>query len=151
MPIPNNSSRSFAMMFRRISSADSRNPPDSDSTMTTTPRSAFEKAGGMAYFPRMLDKIRLHAAGELRPDFHANLGMGADGWCSGFLRVDYDALKKRVLEGGTDDEILEWCYANGRRLNEVDMRIWNGFVTKLGWNDFASGRLEKLKAESNLA
>ena len=35
------------------------------------------------YFPRMLDKIRLHARGELHEDYHANFG-GArhmDGTC----------------------------------------------------------------------
>lgn len=26
------------------------------------------------YFPRMLDKIRMHARGELTEDYHANLG-----------------------------------------------------------------------------
>ncbi len=105
----------------------------------------------MRYFARMLDKIRLHAKSELRPDFHANLGKGADGWCCGFLRVDYAALKARVLEGGTDEDILEWCYTNGRRLNEGDLTIWNEFSRKLGWNDFASDRLRKVKAESGLA
>jgi gluconokinase len=105
----------------------------------------------MVYFPRMLSKIRLFAAGELRPDFHANLGIGADEWCTSFLRIDYAALKNRVLEGGSDEEILEWCYENGRRLNKVDLLVWNSFITKLGWNDLATPRLEKYKAESGLA
>ena len=52
--------------------------------MNQKPVSAYEKAGGMAYFPRMLCKIRLHAAGELHPDFHSNLGKGADGRCLSF-------------------------------------------------------------------
>lgn len=29
---------------------------------------------GMAYFSRMLDKIRLHARGQLAADYHENLG-----------------------------------------------------------------------------
>jgi len=29
---------------------------------------------GMSYFPRMIDKIRLHARGELHEDYHNNLG-----------------------------------------------------------------------------
>ena len=119
--------------------------------MNQKPTSACEKAGGMAYFPQMLSKIRLSAAGDLHPDYHAHLGIRADGWCVDFLRVEYEALKSRVLEGGTDGEILEWCYANGRRLNEGDLMVWNGFITKLGWNDFASGRLQQVKAESGLA
>jgi gluconokinase len=87
----------------------------------------------------------------LRADFHANLGRGADGWCCGFLRVAYEDLKRRVLEGGTDEEILQWCFAAGRKLDDNDLMIWNAFVTKLGWNDRASRRLEELKAEGGLA
>ncbi len=119
--------------------------------MTTPPKSAFEKTGGMAYFPRMLDKIRLFAQGQLRPDFHANLGIGADDRCTNFLRVSYSDLKARVLEGGADEEILEWCFVKGRRLNENDLVVWNHFITKLGWKDTVTPRLEKLKAESGFA
>ncbi len=119
--------------------------------MSQKPVSAYAKAGGMAYFPRMLSKIRLHAIGDLPDDYHTNLGKGADGFCAGFLRVEYSALTQRVLQGGTDDEILEWCYQNGRRLNEDDMFVWNGFILKLGWNDPASRRLQKVKAEGGLS
>jgi Domain of unknown function (DUF5069) len=71
----------------------------------------------MRYFARMLDKIRLHAASELSEDYHANLGkrQAADGACCTFLRVNYDDLRERVLQGGTNEEILEWCYSRGRR------------------------------------
>jgi gluconokinase len=117
----------------------------------SVPCSAYEKTGGMLYFARMLSKIRLQSRGELRADFHANLGKGADQWCTGFLHADYEALKERVLEGGTDEEMLEWCYSQGRRLNDVDLMVWNQFMSKLGWNDFASGRLETLKKEGGLA
>ena len=102
---------------------------------------------GMAYFPRMLDKIRLHARGELGADYHENLGSvtALDGVCCNFLRVNYDALRERVLEGGSDDEILEWCFEKGRRLNEGDLFVWNGFATKLGWRDRLTPRLEARK------
>ena len=115
--------------------------------MSTYPKSPKEMTGGMMYFPRMLDKIRLHARGELGDDYHANLGQPrtADGSCSNFLRVKYGDLRDRVLAGGTDEEILEWCYENGRRLNEGDLVVWNGFLSKLGWNDFVTPRLEKQK------
>lgn len=119
--------------------------------MNATPKSAYEAAGGMTYFPRMLDKIRLHAKGELRSDFHANLGKGADHWCTSYLRVSYADLRNRVLEGGTDKEILQWCFEKGRPLSDTDILIWNSFATKLGWRDKATPILEKLKAESGLA
>jgi hypothetical protein len=114
------------------------------------PKSFFEKAGGMLYFPRMLDKIRLFATGELREDCHANLGgVGrADGLLCRFLRVDYEALRAKVLAGGSDEEVLEWCFATGRRLDDTDIFIWNEFIRKRGWNDEANIRLETWKKES---
>ncbi|HEV2435966.1 MAG TPA: DUF5069 domain-containing protein [Verrucomicrobiae bacterium] len=117
------------------------------------PKSFHDKVGGLAYFPRMLDKIRLHAKGELREDCHANLGLAnrADGLCCHYLRVTYEALKQRVLAGGTDDDILEWCFATGRQLDQTDILIWNEFIRKRGWNDEASGRLATWKQESNHA
>jgi gluconokinase len=120
-------------------------------TASSVPRSAFDQVDGLIYFARMLDKIRLHARGALREDFQSNLGKGADNWCVGFLHVDYEALKQRVLEGGSDEEILAWCRVDGRPLNDSDRLVWKQFVTKLGWNDFASPRLEAMKAQSGLA
>ena len=103
---------------------------------------------GMMYFPRMLDKIRLHACGELGADYHANLGAAkaADGACTNFLRVKYDDLRERVLAGGSDEEILEWCFEKGRRLN-----VWNGFASKLGWRDFATPMLERVKKKHGIS
>jgi len=109
--------------------------------------------GGMMYFPRMVDKIRLHARGELREDYHANLGktVAADGACCNFLRVNYVDLRERVLQGGTDEEILEWCFEKGRPLNEGDLMVWNGFSSKLGWNDFATRMLKQAKQKYGIA
>ncbi len=70
------------------------------------PGSAYDRTGGIVYFARMLDKIRLHAGGQLSADYHANLGSGFDGRCCRFLDVDYAALRDRVLAGGTNDETL---------------------------------------------
>jgi len=119
--------------------------------MTQPPRSAYDKTSGMMYFARMLDKMRLFGSGKLRADFHANLGKGSDNWCTSFLRIDYATLRDRVLAGGSDEEHLEWCQENGRRLNDTDLIVWNSFIAKLGWNDLATPRLEKLKRESGLA
>ena len=101
----------------------------------------------MMYFPRMLDKIRLHAQRELGTDYHQNIGKAhvADGVCCQFLGVDHAAVTKRVSEGGTDEEILEWCYQNGRRPREVDLTLWNSLASKLGWRDFATSTLERAK------
>ena len=121
--------------------------------MSTFPKSPKEAVGGLTYFPRMLDKIRRKASGELGPEYQKNLGkpLSGDGALTNFLRVDYANLCERVLQGGTDEEILEWCFEKGRRLNEGDIRIWNGFITRLGWRDFAAARLEQGKKEHGIA
>lgn len=114
------------------------------------PKSPEEETNGLRYFPRMLDKIRLNAKNQLDPEYHENLGRGADMRLVKYLRVEYGKLRDRVLEGGNDADILEWCYVKGRRLVKNDIEIWNGFISKLGWNDFASEYLQKCKAAAGL-
>ena len=114
------------------------------------PRSPSEKTGGLFYFGRMLDKIRLHARGELPPDYHANLGKGFDEKCVNFLRVDYDELVERVKQGGTDQEILDWCVIVGRKPSEDDVYVWNEFMRKRGWNDEVSEMVTRRKAEAGM-
>lgn len=114
------------------------------------PLSPRETVGGFCYLPRMLDKIRRHARGELRADFHANLGLGMDGRLCRFLHVDYEKLKTFVLTGASDEAALAWCRTHGRPLVEEDAVVWNGFVSKRGWRDEATPILEKHKAEAGL-
>jgi gluconokinase len=118
--------------------------------MKSAPLSAYQETLGMIYFARMLDKIRLHAAGKLREDFCDNLGSGFDSRCVNFLRVDYQALVTRVLQGGGDEEILNWCFESGRELSEGDIFIWNQYLSKVGWNDSLSETLIRRKKESGL-
>jgi gluconokinase len=121
--------------------------------METYPKSPKEMTGGMMYFPRMLDKIRRHAQAELPEDYHKNLGAvkATDGVCCNFLRVYYQDLRERVLQGGTDEEILEWCFEKGRRLNRGDLFVWNGFASKLGWRDSRTSVLEEAKRKHGVA
>ena len=117
---------------------------------TVALRSPSEKVGGLFYFGRMLDKIRLHAEEELPPDYHANLGRGFDEKCTSFLRVDYNQLVQRVNHGGTDEEILQWCFDNGQRPDEDDLYDWNEFMRKRGWNDEVSEMVERRKREAGM-
>ncbi len=114
------------------------------------PRSAFDSVGGLIYFPRMLDKIRLQAAGDLPPEYQEYMTKGFNQRCVNFLQVSYPQLVERVLQGGTDEQILEWCYERGRRLTEIDLQVWNAFASKRGLKDESSEVLEKFKAESGL-
>src|SRR5580700_5429109 len=102
-------------------------------------RHSAGQVGGLVFFGRTLDKIRLHAQGKLPADY--NRGHGFDGRCVRLLHIDYEALVKRTLQGGTDEEILEWGFQNGRRPDEEEIFIWNAFMAKRGWRDEASEEL----------
>lgn len=119
--------------------------------MPKRPITAFAKLGGLYFLPRTLDKIRLHARGDLHPEHHEFLGKGFDGRLCHFLGIGYEALKTRTLDGGTDEEIFVWMQQRTRTLSEVDALIWNGFSSKRGWRDDATPTLERQKAESGLA
>ena len=116
------------------------------------PCSPHQTTAGMVYFARMLSKIRLHAQGHLPESYHEYLGGGFDGRCCHVLRVDYAAVREHTLSSGTDEEVLEWCFQHGRRLNEIDLLVWNGFATKRGWRDDekAVGLLQRFKESSGL-
>ncbi len=77
----------------------------------------------------------------------ANLGIGFDGRACAFLRVSYAELKARTLAGGTDEEILTWCFTQGGARSDDDCLCWNSFMMKRGWRDDASATLrQRIKA-----
>lgn len=114
-------------------------------------RSPYVKVGRIVYFGRMLDKIRLAAAGKLPfEEYGANLGKGFDGRCCSFLRISYDELKSRVLGGASDEEALAWAEQAGGRRSDEECEVWNGFMIKRGWRDTGREILEKRIRESSL-
>ena len=121
--------------------------------MPTIPglRSPYVKVGRLVYFGRMLDKIRLQAAGQLPSDYTANLGKGFDGRCCSFLRVAYDELKAQVVaSAASDDAVLAWAEQRGGVRSDEECEIWNGFMMKRGWRDAGAEILAKRLKESRL-
>lgn len=116
-------------------------------------RSPRHATGGIVLLARIIDKIRLDAAGQLPDGYHVGFIPGKrtfdDRLCR-FLGVEWDALRGRVLAGGTDKEILEWAFATGRRPDAEQIEIWNTFMAKRGWNDAASAGLQEQKAAAGL-
>lgn len=117
-------------------------------------RSCYSKVGRLVYFGRMLDKIRLHAAGALPAAYVANLGdtqfYVLDGRCCRFLGVRYAELKARTLQGGSDEEILAWVHAHGTARTDEECHMWNRFILKLGWRDERSAALTQRIRDSKL-
>jgi hypothetical protein len=79
----------------------------------------------------------------LPEEYRPNFGVGLDG----MLGVTHVDLIERMRGGGSDEEILEWCYARGTRLNSAQVHIWNEFARKVGWNDRVAQFLSKVKTE----
>ncbi len=116
-------------------------------------RSPSVKTGKFFYFARMLDKIRLHAAGRLPPEYQANLGEsnpnGFDARLCRFLRACYDEIRRRALAGETDEAVLAAVLAASGRTEE-EFEIWNTFLRKRGWRDERSAALRQMAADSGL-
>jgi hypothetical protein len=116
-------------------------------------RSPFDQVKGLVYFGRMLDKIRLAAAKKLPEGWQPMRGAvkgGFDWRCCEFLRIDYAALEAETLKGGSDEELLAWAFAHGRQPDEQEIEVWNGFMTKRGWRDAGTQRLNERLAEIGL-
>ena len=118
-------------------------------------RSPFDQVKGLVHFGRMLDKIRLAAAGKLPEGWQPMRGTALKGTfdsrCCNFLKIDYTALEAETLKGDkSDEELLEWAYAQGRRPSEEEIEVWNGFMTKRGWRDEVTQRVHARLAEIGL-
>ena len=118
----------------------------SDAPQSQYPCSPHQKVRGIVYFARMADKIRLKAQGLLGDDYLANLGKGFDGNCASFLGMAYEEIARRILEGGSDEEVLDWCFREGGGPSESQIFVWNEYMRKCGWNDALT---ERLKARLN--
>jgi gluconokinase len=118
-------------------------------------RSVYAKVGRLVHFGRMLDKIRLHAAGKLPAGYQDNLGDNQltrlDGRCCRFLGIRYADLRERTLAGGADEELLAWAHAHGTPRTDEECHIWNRFILKLGWRDERSAVLPQRILDSGLS
>jgi gluconokinase len=114
---------------------------------TSLPVSPYDTCQGLVYFPRMIDKIRLHSSGQLGEDYVPNLGKGFDVRCCSLLGVNYEELAKAVGSSMNDEQAWEWISKNGKAPTEEQIEVWNGFMTRRGWNDDLVEILEKRKKE----
>jgi hypothetical protein len=112
-------------------------------------RHSAEEVGGVVFFGRMLDKMRLHARGELPADYKH--GAGTDLRVCRFLRVEYAALRDMVLAGASDQAALDWCYQHGRKPDEEEIFIFNAFLRKRAWRDNQTPELEEMKRARGFA
>ncbi|WP_447986226.1 DUF5069 domain-containing protein [Nitrospira sp. Nam74] len=116
----------------------------------TYPRSPKVLLGGLAHLGRLIDKIRLRHAGQIQ-DYNY-LMAGFDKYLLDLLGLTGEVLERRVLQGGTDDDIVLWVKSHARPLSDEDIRQWNDRIVTSGPQDDAAcqrfqGRLREVAAK----
>ena len=83
------------------------------------PRSPRETMCGWMHLPRFIDKIRLHLAGKLHPDYQQNFCKGFDGLWLEAAGVDPKVFIDVVRNTLTDGEICDWALKNVKQPDAV--------------------------------
>jgi Domain of unknown function (DUF5069) len=83
------------------------------------PRSPRETMCGWIHLPRFIDKIRLHLAGKLHPDYQANFCKGFDGKWLDVAGVDAKEFIEVVRASITDGEVCDWVLKHVQKPESV--------------------------------
>jgi hypothetical protein len=83
------------------------------------PRSPRETMGGWMHLPRFIDKIRLHLAGKLHPDYQPNFCKGFDGLWLETAGLQAQQFIEVVRSSITDGEVCDWVFKNVKKSESV--------------------------------
>jgi uncharacterized protein DUF5069 len=90
-------------------------------------RSPRESLGGYILLPRLIDKVRFLAKGQLPQAYAANV-LGAeytlDGRFLTFTGLNAQALRHVIVSGCTDDEVLEWVQRHAKPTTALEKQAW---------------------------
>jgi hypothetical protein len=116
------------------------------------PRSPRETMAGWAHLPRYIDKIRLHLAGKLPPDYQENLGKGFDGLWLQAAGLTHEQMVEQVRRSITDGEICDWVRRTARKSASDQAAHWEAMLNYPRPDDTAMReRLRLRKEQSGLA
>ena len=79
------------------------------------PRSPRETMDGWMHLPRYIDKIRLHLAGKLHPDYQDNFGKGFDGIWLKAAGVTQEQMIEVIKQTITDGQVCDWVRKNVKK------------------------------------
>lgn len=82
------------------------------------PRSPRETMCGWMHLPRYIDKIRLHLAGKLAPEYQPNLGKGFDERWLKAAGLSHEQFVEVIRSTVTDGEVAVWVAKNVKRSDE---------------------------------
>lgn len=91
-------------------------------------RSPREKLGEYVILPRLIDKVRLHAADALPSDYVRNLlkpGLTLDGRFLKFTGLTADALEGAILADPTDAHVLAWVDEHAVVHSDAEKQAWS--------------------------
>ena len=115
------------------------------------PRSPRETMCGWMHLPRYIDKIRLHLAGRLHPDYQPNYGKGFDGsWlkAAGLTHEQFVEVVKNTI---TDGEVADWVHQNVRKSDPDKNAHANGMLNYPKADDAeGQARLKMRKEQAGL-
>jgi len=115
------------------------------------PRSPRETMAGWIYLPRFVDKIRLHLAGKLHPEYSANFTQGFDAKWLEAAGLTAEAFIEVVRKTLTDGQVADWVRQNVRK-TDAEKQAFADFVLNRGNDtDELRARLEQRKKDANLA
>jgi hypothetical protein len=111
------------------------------------PRSPKALLGGIAHLGRFIDKIRLRNAGQIQDYNYVTVGF--DKYLIDFLGIDAKDFERRVLDGGADEELLDWTRTHGRQSSAQGIAEWSKTLLASGPKDEAArqrfqGRLQEV-------
>lgn len=90
-------------------------------------RSPRETLGGYVIFPRLIDKVRLHARGKLPPEYQPQLlapEPALDGRFLAFTGLDAEALRGAILSSPDDAAVLSWVERHGTPRTDAEKTAW---------------------------
>jgi hypothetical protein len=70
---------------------------------------------GWMHLPRYIDKIRLHFAGKLHPDYQPNFGKGFDGRWLEAAGLTHEQFVEVVKNTASDGEVCDWVRKNVKK------------------------------------
>ncbi len=116
------------------------------------PRSPRETMDGWTHLPRYIDKIRLHLAGRLHPDYQPNFGKGFDGMWLNAAGVTHEQMIDVVRHSITDGEVCDWVRRNVRRTDAEKAAHRADMLDRPRPDDAAAqARLKMRKEEAGIA
>jgi len=125
---------------------------DADMSELIYPRSPRETMAGWSYLPRYLDKIRLHLAGKLHPDYQENLGKGFDALWLKYAGVTHEQMIEVVKGSTIDGEVCDWVRTHVQKTPAEKTAHRDDLLSRpRAGDEKAVERLKMRKAESGLS